>query len=75
MTNFAPLQAFQLIACGKLTFDERVVLHRVVLARCERSHDVNLVGDVGVAKPLAPKPNSLNHEPQRTVCHLGVTKP
>ena len=29
MTNFAPHKALKLIARGKLTFDERVVLHRV----------------------------------------------
>ena len=29
VTKFAPHQALKLTACGKLTFDERVVLHRV----------------------------------------------
>jgi hypothetical protein len=29
VTRFAPHLALKLIACGKLTFDERVVLHRV----------------------------------------------
>ena len=29
MTKFAPNQALKLIAGGKLTFDERVILHRV----------------------------------------------
>ena len=30
VTTFAPHKALKSIACGKLTFDERVVLHRVV---------------------------------------------
>ena len=30
VTKFAPRKALYLIAWGKLTFDERVVLHRVV---------------------------------------------
>ena len=29
VTKFTPPEAFKLIACGKLTFDERVVLHHV----------------------------------------------
>ena len=30
VTKFAPHKALKLIAWGKMTFDERVVLHRVV---------------------------------------------
>ena len=31
VTRFAPHEALKLIARGKLTFDERVVVHRVVV--------------------------------------------
>ena len=31
VTSFAPHKALKLIACGKLTFDDRVVLHRVAM--------------------------------------------
>ena len=38
MTKFAPPQALKLIERGRLTFDERVVLHRVDRGTARKTH-------------------------------------
>ena len=44
--RFAPYKALKLVLCGKLTFDERVVLHRVVEEIAEQgSEDLGYRGE------------------------------
>ena len=49
VTKFAPHKALKLIASGKLTYDERVVLHRV--ARDMSSFDFTLTLHVRLTSP------------------------
>ena len=57
MTTFAPPKALKLIASGKLTFEVRVVVHRV-----ESGNRSTALGRARGVKGRCPNPSSLNTE-------------